>query len=205
MEIFLISNNLYENHLSFASRDNIEKKKLARPLSIIGERTAKNIAVMDEFSDVTLLYSSMYASDIASAKYLADKLDKNIIIDEKINDQVIGDPQNKSLKMIKFMQDHDFDIKLNGGESLNEVKDRMVSFLNKIFYLNLDSKIVIFTHRRNILGLLLKYGKAGYNMEDELIIEYNNEVVFSEEEKDADIVKISYDGKNVYDIKQIIL
>ena len=59
MKIYFICNNLYENNLSYNSSHEIEQKKMTRPLSIEGENVAKNIAVLDELSDVNNIYSSM--------------------------------------------------------------------------------------------------------------------------------------------------
>ena len=36
MEIYLVSNNLFENNLSYSDMHDIESKKLTRPLSIEG-------------------------------------------------------------------------------------------------------------------------------------------------------------------------
>ena len=203
MEVYLISNNLYENRIGYQTKDNIDKKRMTRPLSVEGEKEAKNIAILDDLADVNVIYSSIYASSIASAKYLADRLDKKIIVDEYLHDFEIGDLKNYSLKMVKFMQNHDFDIRLNNGESLNDISKRITNVINKIVHLNLAHKVAVFTHQRLILGFLIGHGKCGYNLEDELIIEYNDEVIYSGEEKEVDIIKITYEDDEITKIEVI--
>lgn len=205
MEIFLVSNNLYENNLVYSEKKDIEQKKMTRPLSVMGEVISKNFAVSEIASEVTLIYSSMFASSLGSAKYLAERLNKNIIVDEKLNDCKVGSLGNKSLKMVRFMQNHDFDIKLNNGESLNEVGNRIESVINKIVYLNCNNKVAVFTHKRTILGYLIKYGKPGYNLEDNLVVEYNDKVVYNEDSKDIDIVKLTFKNKELIDVDIIDL
>ena len=203
MEIFLVSNNLYENNLSYADLHDIELKKLTRPLSIEGEVLARDLALMEDLNDTTLIYSSMASSSLGTAKYLAERINKKIMIEEKLNDCKIGELGNKSLKMIGFMQEHDFDIKLNKGESLNEVGNRIEKVIHKIIYLNNNRKTVVFTHRRTMLGYLIKHGKPGYNLDDNLIVEFNDRVIYNEEVKDVDIIKLTFQNKDLVDIEAI--
>ena len=203
MEVYLISNNLFENNLSYADLDDIELKKLTRPLSIEGEILAKSIAINDEFNDISLIYSSFASSSLGTAKYLAERLNKKILVDEKLNDCKIGQLGNKNLKMVKFMQNHDFNIKLTNGESLDEVGSRIEKVINKIVYLDTNRKVAIFTHKRTILGYLIRHGENGYNLDDDLIVEFNGKVIYNETEKDVDIVKITYEDKEIVDMDVI--
>lgn len=206
MEIYFICNNLFENNLTYYDKENIEKKKMTRPLSVEGEELAKTISLLDSLKKVTLIYSSMYSSSLATAKYLAERNNKNIIVDENLNDCKVGILGNRQLKMIKIMQNHDFNIKLKDGESLEEVKERMSDILNKIIYVNGNKSVAVFTHKRAVLGLLLKYGKVGYNLDDDLVVEFNEKVVYDESDKDVDIIKfIIDDNKKVIDIDVIDL
>ena len=192
MEVYFICNNLFENNLSYINRQDIETKKMTRPLSIEGEMIAKNIAILDDLEDTDTIFSSMYASSLASAKYLANRLDKVTIVDEDLNDCKVGILGDKSLKMVKFMQNHDFSIKLNGGESLDEVGSRMEKVMHKILA-NYGGKVAIYTHKRAMLGYLIRHANTGYNLDDDLIVEYHDKVIYNETDKDADIVKVIYD------------
>lgn len=205
MEIYLICNNLFENNLTYADKQDIEKKKMTRPLSVEGEMLAREISLNEEFNDVTLIYSSMFSSSLASAKYLAERLNKNIVVDENLNDCKVGNLGNKSLKMVKFMQNHDFNIKLNNGESLEEVGNRIEKVISKIIYLNGNRKVAVFTHKRTMLGYLIKHGKPGYNLDDNLVVEFDEKVLYNESEKDYNIVKVTFENKKVVDMEVIEL
>lgn len=201
MEIYIICNNLYENNLTFSDKLDIERKKMTRPLSVYGEEVAKNISLLECLNNSLVIYSSMFSSSLATAKYLAERLNKNIVVEEKLNDCKVGNLGNKNLKMVKFMQNHDFNIKLNNGESLEEVASRISDVISKIIYLN--KKAVVFTHRRTLLGFLIRHGKAAYNLEDDLVIEFNDKVIYDDTDKDVDIVKVTVENKKIVDIDVI--
>lgn len=203
MEVFLISNNLYENNLSYNDRHDLEKKKMTRPLSIEGEDLAKALAVEDIFADTKLIYSSIASSSLGTAKYLAERINKKIIVDEELNDCKIGELGSRNLKTIKFMQNHDFDIKLNGGESLNEVGKRIEKVMNKIIYLDANNKVVVFTHKRTMLGYLILHGDVGYNLDDNLVVEFNEKVIYDDSVKDVNIIKLTIENKKIVDMDVI--
>lgn len=205
MEVYLICNNLFENNLTYADKQDIEKKKMTRPLSVEGENLARDLSLREEFNDVNVIYSSMFASSLGTAKYLAERLNKNILVDENLNDCKVGELKNKSLKMVKFMQNHDFNIKLNNGESLEEVGARIEKVINKIIYLSTNRKVAVFTHKRTMLGYLIKHANPGYNLDDNLVVEFEDKVIYNESEKDCDIVKITYKDKKVIDMEVIDL
>lgn len=203
MEIYLISNNLLENNIAYSDKSNLEKIKMTRPLSIEGETAARDTSLIQDLNGTTLIYASMHASAIGAAKYLADRLDKKVVVDSAFNDCLIGELGTKSLKMIRFMQNHDFNIKLNNGESLDEVGTRMEKALSKVIYLNGNKKVAIFTHRRALLGLLIKLGKAEYNLDDDIVIEYNDKMIYDDAERDVDVIKLIVDNKKVVDMEAI--
>lgn len=206
MEVYLISNNLLENNLSYADLHDIELKKLTRPLSVEGEMLSRDLSLLQEFNDVTLIYSSLFSSSLATAKYLAERINKKIIIEEKLNDCKTGDLGTKSLSMVRFMQEHDFNIKLNNGESLNEVGKRIDSVINKVVHLNGNNKTVIFTHHRAILGYLVGNAKTGYSLDDDLVLEFNDKVIYMDADKDINIIKITFDdNKEIEDIQTVDL
>ena len=202
MKILLVSNNLYENSVAYTDKKDLEKKKMTRPLSIEGEEIAKRLSLLEIFKHTNVIYSSEYSGAIATAKYLSNTLNKQINIDEKLNDCKIGELGNKSLKMVSFMQEHDFDIKLNNGESLTEVGNRLKSIIQNLLYTNLE-KVALFTHRRSILGYLTIVAKTGYNLDDNLVVEYNENVIYNDSFKDADIIELDFDGRDLVDIKVV--
>lgn len=112
----------------------------------------------------------------------------------------MGTLGSKNLKMVKGIQDHDFTYKLSGGESLNEVGTRLNNFLKIIFQTNEDS--ILFTHKRAILGFLLKYATVGYNLDDNLILEFNNRLIYDDSDTDVDIYELIIENNEIVEINR---
>ena len=175
MKIYLISNNSLLEHISYNNNSSLDLIRMVRPLSSNGEDIAKKISDIKELEDTENIYSSLYSSAISTSKYLAKKLELNINITEEANECVVGHLGSKNMKMVKGLQDHDFTYKLPNGESLNDVGNRIDIFIKKL--INKNENCCVFTHKRAILGFLLKYAKVGYNLDENLILQYNDNVV----------------------------
>ncbi len=201
MKIYLISNNLLVEGLNYENKDNLETIRMVRALSIKGEEKAKEISKLSVLNNVEKIYSSFYSSAISSAKYLSSPLELDIYITEKLNDCKVGLLGSKNMKMVKGMQDHEFSYKLPNGESLLDVGNRINNFVNSIK--TKGENVAIFTHKRAILGFLLKYGKVGYNLDDNLILEYNGKIIYDDSESDFDIYEITFSLNKIVDIKKI--
>ena len=72
-------------------------------------------------------------------------------------------------------------------------------------HLKEDGKVILFTHKRTLLGYLVKNAEAGYNLDDNLVVTYNESVIYDETDKDIDIVKVTYHGKEISNMEVIDL
>lgn len=201
MTVYLVSNNLLLDGLSYDGDTNLENLRMLRPLSFEGEYVAKKISENDIFKDIERIYSSFYSSAICSAKYLASKLNLEITLSNKFNDCKVGVLGSKNMKMVKGLQDHDFNYKLSGGESLNNVGERML--LGFEMLINRDEDVVIFTHKRAILGFLLKNANIGYNLDDNLILEYNGGQIYDDSDSECDIYKVEFNKNDLVNISKV--
>ena len=154
MTLYLVSNNMVLEDIVYETDETVEEKRVNRPLSIEGEKAAVKLV---KKIDANVIYSSDYASALATAKYYASYRNIPIIINSFLSDAKIGKLGNRNIKMLRFMQERDFDFKFNGGESLNETCSRMNIAIDRILKKNLNKNIVIFTHKMAIMGYLLKY------------------------------------------------
>ena len=68
MKLYLISNNLVVDNISYLTDVSLEEKRINRPLSILGEKKAQ---ILMNLEGIESIYASDYASAIDSAKYLA--------------------------------------------------------------------------------------------------------------------------------------
>ncbi len=197
MTLYLVSNNMVLDDLVYETDETVEEKRINRPLSIEGEKCAVKLV---RKIDANVIYSSNYASALATAKYYASYKDLSININSFLNDSKIGKLGNRNIKMLRFMQERDFDFKFSNGESLNETCNRMNIAINNILKKVGNQNIVIFTHKRAILGYLLKYLDKGYNLDDRLILSYNDLVIIDDIEKDIDIIKIDMKHNKIVDV-----
>ena len=197
MKLYLISNNSLLDNLNYENKDDLEIIRMIRPISIEGEESAKKLSNNLLFTNVEKIYSSFYTSSLNSAKYLANKLELKINLNEYFNDCKVGYLGSKNMKMVKGLQDHDFNYKLSNGESLIDVGNRMEVGINKILG---EEDTVIFTHKRAILGYLLKYSNIGYNLDDHLILEFNEKQIYDDSDTLYDIYELTFENKKLIDI-----
>lgn len=198
MKLYLISNNLLLEGLSYENTANLEMIRLLRPLSIKGEEVAKEIGKLKVLENVEKIMASFHSSALSSAKYLANNLELPIVMNNKLNDCKVGSLGSKNMKMVKGMQDHEFTYKLPNGESLNDVGNRIHNALQEIMASNLN--VAIFSHKRAILGFLLKYAKVGYNLDENLILVYNGKIIYDDSDTEFDIYEITYENNEIVDI-----
>lgn len=204
MKLFLISNNLMATNLYYEDELNIEKKKAFRPLSIEGEKLACKLVQEECFNDIERIYADESNSSITSANYLASKLNLDLVVNSKINDFKVGDLQNKTLKMLSYFQEHNFDFKTEGGESLNECQKRIDNFIKKLIMDDYE-KVCIYLPKKCLMSYLLKYTKQEFNLEDNLILEYKDNIIMGDIESDIDIFELLFEGLDLKGIKVINL
>ena len=197
MTLYLVSNNMVLDDLVYETDETVEEKRINRPLSIEGEKCAVKLV---KKIDANVIYSSNYASALATAKYYASYKDLSININSFLNDSKIGKLGNRNIKMLRFMQERDFDFKFSNGESLNETCNRMNIAINNILKKVGNQNVVIFTHKRAIMGYLIKYLDKGFNLEDRLILTFNDKVIIDDIEKDIDIIKIEMEHNKIVDV-----
>ena len=197
MTLYLVSNNMVLDNILYETDETVEEKRVNRPLSIEGEKGAVKLV---KKIDANVIYSSDYASALATAKYYAQYRNLIININSFLSDAKIGKLGNRNIKMLRFMQERDFDFKFNGGESLNEVSNRMNIAVGKIVKKNIHKNVVIFTHKRAIMGYLLNYLDKGFNLDDRLILTYNDKVIIDDIDKDIDIIKVDFEKDKIINV-----
>ena len=198
--LFLVSNNLVIDNILYETDEGVEDKRINRPLSIEGEKASVKLV---KKIDASVVYSSSYASSIASAKYFASVKKCNIVINSFLNDLRVGDLGNRNIQMLRFMQERNFDFKFNRGESLSDVNKRMNIAIDRILKKNSNKNIVIFTQKSAITGYLLDKLEKGYNLDDRLILSFNDKVIIDDANQDVNIIKICFEKRKIIDCDAI--
>lgn len=196
MEIILVSNNIIENNLIYS--ENNDKSFLLDKVKEYG----KMICVLDIFQKTDHIFSSNMPDAKIFAKSLALRLNKRVLVSNNLNECKIGKINNHDLEDIYFMQEHDFNIKLSGGESLNEACKRFEKQLDDILF-NYGDKAVIFTHQRIILSYLLKVCNYDYTYDDRLVVDFDEEIVYDGQRSDVSIYRLKYRGNKLLSVKVV--
>ena len=200
MVLYLVSNNLVIDNIVYETDETLENKRVNRPLSIEGEKVAVKLVKKIK---ANIVYSSSYASSIASAKYFAAVKKCDVVINSFLNDLRVGDLGRRNIQMLRFMQERDFNFKFNRGESLLDVNKRMNIAIDRILKKNGNKDLVIFTQKSAIIGYLLDKLEKGYNLDDRLMLSFNDKVIIDDANEDVNIIKICFDKGKVVDCSVI--
>ena len=201
MTLYLVSNNLVVDNILYETDEGLEEKRINRPLSIEGEKASVKLV---KKINASIVYSSSYASSIGTAKYYASYKNIDVNINSFLNDLRIGDLGRRNIKMLRFMQERDFDFKFNRGESLNDVNKRMNIAIDRIIKKNGNKDIVIFTQKSAITGYLLDKLEHGYNLDDRFVLSYNERVIIDDNLSDVDIIIVVLEKGKVINCEVIL-
>lgn len=175
-------------------------------LSVDGEKYAEEMSNLPELLKVEILYSSHYVRAMSTAKYIAEKNNIILNVDERLGERRFG-VNNMSELPSTFFEDQfrNWDYKLTNGESVNEVSKRMNEALSEILDVNRDKKIAIISHGTAISAMLKKWCDIKLNEETKLVeIYFNNELVFDGNWKCPELFKLEFDdNNNLISIKNI--
>lgn len=198
--IYLINNSYTMNNLVFPDSEPLAIKREKRLLSIEGEKESERLAQSPELQNVQEIYASSYVMSIATAKYLAGHLSLGIEICTELGERVIGNLGNKKIRMVTEMQENDFDYKLNEGESLNEVKLRMLQFLATVLKKHKDKNIAVFTHNMAITCLLSEFCQKGFNLDNRLILNYKDDAIVDGAWDGINVIELQFDNQELVSI-----
>ncbi len=179
--------------------DQVNNEKVI--LSVNGEKLAKEISELQEMQNIDMVWSSNYVRALATAKYIAEKNNIEINVDNRLNERKLGDLK-KLRELGKNKQDSytneqlkDIYLKNKEGESNNEVSERMELFIKDIIS-NDAKKIAIISHGASIKFWLSRYCE----IDEQCNLQYNNQRLYIES---PSVFNIKIKNKEIMDIKQI--
>lgn len=201
--VYLINNSYTMNNLDFGDNESLESKREKRILSIEGEKESEKLASMSIMETVNVIYSSSYVMALGTAKYLAKTLGVSISIKKELGERILGNLGDRKIRMVSEMQENDFNYKLSGGESLNEVKARMLNFLKKVLIEDEDKNIAIFSHNMAITCLLSEFCTKGFNLDNRLILNYQHDAIIDGAWDGINIIKLEFAKKELIGISRV--
>ena len=201
--LYFVSNNLVSNvNVIYPKTTTFNEIREKTMLSPKGEELASKISLLEEFSAVEIIYSSHYFGAMNTSKYLADAKNVDIILDKRLGERVVGELGCNEYRFLKGMQEHDFSYKLNQGESLQEVNSRMTSCIKEILQTDYEN-IVIVSHNIALLSLFIEWCNKGFNLDDRLILDYEEDVIFDGVFREVDLLKVVFDNNKLISIKRL--
>ena len=168
------------------------------PLSVNGEKLAKEMSEYLELKDIDILYSSHYVRAMSTAKYIAESNNIILNVDERLGERKFGINSMSELPE-NFCEDQfrDWDYKLSNGESANEVFKRISEAILEILNNNKNKKIAIISHGTAISIMLSKWCDVKLNEDTKLIeIYFKDKLVFDGNWKCPELFKLEFDENN---------
>ena len=176
-------------------------------LSVLGEEKARKLSLLPELNNIDNVIASNYVRAIATAKYIAFNNKKDIEVIPEFGERKFGNinswsdlPKGFSDKQIK-----DWDYKFEGGESFNEVCERMYFALQSVLKKYKVKKIFIVSHGTAISVLFSKiadvffYDEENYNRG----IYFNGKLIFDGKCDAPELFKLEYEDEKLVDVKNI--
>lgn len=172
-------------------------------LSTLGEERAKILSKQKELENIDVVYTSNCVRTLQTAKYLLEKQNLKVNIDERFDERRVGQRNEDAVTDWFSRQYFDADYKTIGGESQNEVCQRFSEAFFEVIDKNKNKRIAIYTHGYAITFFLLKYCKLLEIDGKRLKFEYKSKVLFDKEISAPEVFKLLVDEntKEVVDIK----
>lgn len=202
--LYFVSNNLVSKTNVIHSKETTFKSAREKTmLSKKGEENALSLTKMKVLEDIEVVCASEYFGAMNTGKYIAEEKRIDLVIDKRLNERVVGNLGTNEFRYLKGMQEHDFNFKLEDGESINDVQKRMEDFLLDVL-ISPEKNILIVTHNIALMSLIAKYCNKGYNLYDRLILDYHDEVIFDGTFHGMDIIEFVYDEDKCVGFRRIL-
>jgi len=186
---------------------NTNQSELIRNEKIIlspeGEERALILSNEEELQNIDVVYASNCVRTLATAKYLLQKQQLKVNIDDRFDERRAGKPNDIEHPNWFLEQYFDEDYKTDGGESQKDVRKRFEEALEEILFKYKDKRIAIFTHGYAITFYLLKYCKLLGIHDKKLKYEYNGKILFDKSINAPEVFKLIFNNKELVDLKLI--
>jgi len=175
------------------------------PLSVRGEEKAKITSEIDELRNVEVLVSSHYVRAMSTAKYIAEKNSIKLTVDYRFGERKFGVDSIKDLPTdFTFNQFKNFNYKLDNGESLNEVYNRIIDGLYEMLDRVNGKTSMIVSHGTALTVMLSKWCELNINEDTKLVeIYFNNKMVFDGNWGCPELFRLVFEDKELIDIENV--
>ena len=172
-------------------------------LSSDGESRAKLLSEKEELQNIDLVYASNCVRTLQTAKYIIEKQNLSVTIDDRLDERRVGKINDKEVPDWFVRQYKDIDYKTVGGESMREVRNRINEVIEEIIKKHKDKRIAVFTHGYAITSYLLKYCELIHISEERLEVEYNGKTLYNKRLNAPEVFKLTFDNETLKNIELI--
>ena len=174
-------------------------------LSSQGEKRAEILSNEEELQNLDVIYVSNCVRTLQTAKYIIEKQNLKVNIDERFDERRTGKEANLPRKERLLNQYLDENFKTEGGESQREVRERFSEAFKEVINNNKGKRIAIFSHGYAITFFIMKWCKFEYlEDKDDMKFTFKDKVIFNKKINAPEVFKLELDENNeLIDIKNI--
>lgn len=196
-------NNDYIEEYNTIQNKTIRNEKIV--LSVEGEKRAEILSNEEELQNLDVIYASNCVRTLQTAKYIIEKQNLKINIDERFDERRIGKEVKYPPKEWLQLQYLDENFKTESGESQKEVRERFLEAIEEVINKNKGKRIAIFSHGYAITFFIMKWCRFEY-IEEKDFMKYifKDKVIFCKKINAPEVFKLEFDEKNeLIDIQNI--
>ncbi len=166
-------------------------------LSVSGEKRAEILSREEELQNIDVLYTSNCVRTLQTAKYMMESQNLKANIDSRFDERRVGSDFSLNVSDWVVLQYTDSNFRPLGGESQEEVRNRMYEALEEVVSANKGKRIAIFSHGLAITFLLLKWCHLdSVSLDRKLVFSFRGREVFNKRINSPDVFKLVFDDDN---------
>ena len=165
-------------------------------LSVLGEKRAEILSNEKELQNLDVVYTSNCVRTLQTAKYILEKQNLNVNIDDRFDERRIGSINDHEVTDWFERQYFDENYKTVGGESQKEVRERFKEAFDEIIKKHKHKTIAIFSHGYAITFFLLNWCKLKNIIDRKLVYEYNGKIILDKKINAPEVFKLQLDDNN---------
>lgn len=188
-------NNDYIEEYNTIQNKTIRNEKIV--LSVEGEKRAEILSNEKELQNLDEIYASNCVRTLQTAKYIIEKQNLKVNIDERFDERRAGKPNDDIVKDWFVRQYLDENYKTEDGESQKEVRERFSKAFEEAINKNKGKRVAIFSHGYAITFFIMKWCKFEYIAEkDYMKFTYKDKVIFNKKINAPEVFKLVFDKNN---------
>ena len=198
--VYLIRHSIRFNNDFIEEYNTVQNKTIRNEkivLSVEGEKRAEILSNEEELQNLHTIYASNCVRTLQTAKYIIEKQNLKVNIDERFDERRVGKPNDGKIKDWFVRQYIDENYKTEGGESQKEVRARFSKAFEEVINKNKGKRVAIFSHGYAITFFIMKWCKFEYIEEKDFMkFTYKDKVIFNKKINAPEVFKLEFDENN---------